>query len=47
MFFWTTDSFFLEGIGKHLHIRTFTYNIIASKKDIYNVNDFKDDLVFT
>lgn len=39
--------FFLEGIGKHLHIRTFLYNIIASTKDIYNVNDFKDDLVFT
>lgn len=39
--------FFLEGIGKHLHVRTFIYNIIASTKDIYSVNDFKDDLVFT
>lgn len=39
--------FFLEGIGKYLHVRTFIYNIIASTNDIYGVNDFKDDLVFT
>ena len=38
---------FLEGIGKHLQIRKSIYDIILNKDDIYYVNEFKYDLLFT
>ena len=41
-----SEPFFLKGIDKHLQVREFIYNIIASYEDIYMVNHYKNDLVF-
>ena len=37
--------FFIEGIGKYLHARHFTFNVISSNIDLYKVDDLKDNLV--
>lgn len=42
---WRHIDFFSESIKKYMYARNFIYNGIASYIDIYNVNDFKNDLV--
>lgn len=37
--------FVFESLEKYICARNFIYNGIAAYIDIYNVNDFKDDLV--
>ena len=39
--------FFLERIGRYLKVRTFVHSIIFNNTDAYNVNDFRNGLVFT
>ena len=40
------QNFFLDGEAKHLKIRNLVYNLIKNRRDVYIVDDFKDDDLF-